>query len=111
MGAENLAEALRNLREAAAKEKGKAKLTRVESLFEWLSEVTARQKRIRETYGSRLSLNDGFLLLFVGLKLGGFIHWGWPWVLAPLWIGIPAFAAAVAVAALLDAFFPREGVE
>ena len=28
----------------------------------------------------------GFLLLFVGLKLTGFIDWSWLWVLAPLWI-------------------------
>jgi hypothetical protein len=25
-------------------------------------------------------------LLFIGLKLGGFITWSWWWVLAPLWI-------------------------
>lgn len=31
----------------------------------------------------------GFLgllaLLFIGLKLGGIIHWSWWWVLAPIW--------------------------
>lgn len=25
-------------------------------------------------------------ILFVGLKLGGFIAWSWWWVLSPLWI-------------------------
>lgn len=34
----------------------------------------------------------GFLglltVLFVGLKLTGFINWSWWWVLAPLWGGI-----------------------
>jgi len=25
-------------------------------------------------------------LLFIGLKLAGFIHWSWIWVLSPFWI-------------------------
>jgi len=34
----------------------------------------------------------GFLsllaLLFIGLKLTGFINWSWLWVLSPIWIPI-----------------------
>lgn len=26
-------------------------------------------------------------ILFIGLKLTGYIDWSWVWVLAPLWIG------------------------
>lgn len=29
-------------------------------------------------------------VLFVGLKLTGLISWSWLWVLAPLWLGVPA---------------------
>lgn len=25
-------------------------------------------------------------LLFIGLKLTGYIHWPWLWVLAPVWV-------------------------
>lgn len=25
-------------------------------------------------------------ILFIGLKLGGLIDWGWWWVLSPLWL-------------------------
>jgi len=25
-------------------------------------------------------------LLFIGLKLGGFVKWSWVWVLSPIWI-------------------------
>ena len=41
----------------------------------------------------------GFLtLLFIALKLTGYIDWSWMWVLAPLWIGIPVmFAIALLV--------------
>ena len=35
-------------------------------------------------------------VLFVGLKLTGFITWSWWWVLSPLWI-----AALTSIAALL----------
>lgn len=29
----------------------------------------------------------GFLtLLFIGLKLAGFINWSWFWILSPIWI-------------------------
>lgn len=40
----------------------------------------------------------GFLglltILFIGLKLTGYITWSWVWVLSPLWIG---FAVALAL--------------
>ncbi len=33
-------------------------------------------------------------ILFIALKLTGFINWSWWWVLSPLWIG---FAVVIAV--------------
>ena len=30
-------------------------------------------------------------IVFIVLKLCGVIHWGWLWVLAPLWISIAIF--------------------
>lgn len=35
-------------------------------------------------------------LLFLGLKLGGIIHWSWWWVTAPLWIG-PALVLSILI--------------
>ena len=39
---------------------------------------------------SHRNFGIGFLdlltLLFIGLKLGGFIAWSWWWVLCPFWI-------------------------
>jgi uncharacterized protein (DUF983 family) len=42
-------------------------------------------------------------ILFIGLKLTGFISWSWLWVLSPLWIafGIWGFVILVALLALL----------
>lgn len=31
------------------------------------------------------------LILFIGLKLTGFIDWSWWWVLSPLWVCIILF--------------------
>ena len=37
-------------------------------------------------------------LLFVALKLTGYIDWSWWWVLSPLWISALVAAAIVAIA-------------
>jgi hypothetical protein len=39
-----------------------------------------------------------FGVLFVALKLTGYIDWSWWWVLAPLWGG---FAVALAIIAII----------
>lgn len=45
-------------------------------------------------------------LLFVGLKLTGYLSWPWLWVLSPLWIGfavvMTVFVGVVIVAALVS---------
>jgi len=49
---------------------------------------------------NEVNRSPGFLsflaLLFIGLKLAGYISWSWVWVLAPLWIPL-----AVAIAILV----------
>ena len=35
-----------------------------------------------------IGLTGLLFLLFLGLKLAGFINWPWIWVFAPLWIPI-----------------------
>ena len=36
----------------------------------------------------KISLSTLLTVLFVGLKLTGYINWSWVWVLSPLWIGL-----------------------
>lgn len=38
------------------------------------------------------------LVLFVGLKLTGYITWSWFWVLSPLWISLVAWLLLTLVA-------------
>ena len=49
----------------------------------------------------------GFLglltLLFIGLKLTGYITWSWIWVLAPLWIPISIALLVISAIILLVA--------
>jgi len=41
-------------------------------------------------------------ILFIGLKLTGYINWSWWWVLSPLWISFSAVVIIIFIAALLD---------
>ena len=56
-----------------------------------------------ESKGSASSSGIGFggalCVLFIGLKLTGYIDWSWWWVLSPLWIGLVVALAIVAIAA------------
>ena len=47
--------------------------------------------------GKGLGFLGALTLLFIGLRLTGFIDWSWWWVLAPLW----AAAGGIAALALL----------
>lgn len=48
----------------------------------------------------------GFLgaltLLFIGLKLTGYINWSWVWVLSPIWIPIILIFILLLLEAILD---------
>jgi hypothetical protein len=45
-------------------------------------------------------------ILFIGLKLTGYIDWQWVWVLAPIWIGFAVFIVVImfilVLAAIID---------
>jgi hypothetical protein len=40
-------------------------------------------------------------ILFIGLKLTGYIAWSWWWVLAPSWISLAIFALILVVAGII----------
>ena len=48
---------------------------------------------------SGIGLGGLLLVLFVGLKLTGYISWSWWWVLAPAWV--PAVIVCVVLAGIL----------
>lgn len=46
-------------------------------------------------------------LIFITLKLTGYIAWPWVWVLAPIWIPLLAMVAFALAVALITAIFCR----
>jgi hypothetical protein len=40
-------------------------------------------------------------ILFIGLKLTGYIDWSWWWVLSPIWITLAVLATVVAICGLI----------
>ena len=46
------------------------------------------EENLNNTNTSGVSFLGLLALLFIGLKLTGYITWSWIWVLAPLWIPI-----------------------
>lgn len=61
----------------------------------------------RKFYVYRKTSNMGFLgwltLLFIALKLTGFITWTWIWVLSPIWISA---LIALSIFAMFFLFWP-----
>lgn len=51
---------------------------------------------------SGTSLPTLLLVLFIGLKLGSVIDWGWGWVLAPLWMPLVLVVAYILVVSLVE---------
>lgn len=41
-------------------------------------------------------------ILFIGLKLTGYIAWSWWWVLSPLWISVIVVLALALILVALD---------
>ena len=56
------------------------------------------------TSGNGLGLGTVLFLIFLVLKLTGTITWSWWWVTAPLWGGILAIVAVLAIAGLVMVF-------
>lgn len=47
-------------------------------------------------------------LIFISLKLMGYISWPWVWVLAPIWAPISVIILLLATAAILVAIIDRK---
>lgn len=48
-----------------------------------------------------ISIESLLGVLFVGLKLTGFINWPWVWVLAPFWIPLIVALVVLAIAGII----------
>jgi hypothetical protein len=46
-------------------------------------------------------------ILFIGLKLTGYINWSWWWVLSPLWISFSIAVIILTIIAIVAGFLDR----
>jgi hypothetical protein len=46
-------------------------------------------------------------ILFIGLKLAGFIAWSWGWVLAPLWLPVAVVLCIALLGVIVSATVGR----
>jgi hypothetical protein len=53
------------------------------------------------TSGGGIGFGGLLAILFIGLKLTGYVDWSWAWVLSPIWIPLALFAVVLAVAAVV----------
>jgi len=60
------------------------------------------------TVSSGFGFSSLLAVLFIGLKLTGYIAWSWWWVLSPLWFG-PAFIIAILLLIAITAFLVALG--
>ena len=55
----------------------------------------------KQTSGGGISFPALLAILFIGLKLTGFIDWSWVWVLSPLWIPFAIVLLVVVVVVIV----------
>jgi len=57
-------------------------------------------KRIK-VYSSSINFTGLLTVLFIGLKLTGYITWSWWWVLSPLWLPLAIMIGGYLIIILL----------
>lgn len=57
-----------------------------------------------EKNNSRIGFMELLCLLFITLKLMGFIDWSWLWVLSPIWISMTLMAVITVIIVLVEKY-------
>lgn len=63
-----------------------------------------RSKMQSSSSAASMGFTGWLTLLFIALKLTGYISWPWIWVLSPIWISLAIFVVAVLIFAIVLAF-------
>lgn len=58
--------------------------------------------------GSGITFTGLLTILFIGLKLTGFIDWSWWWVVSPIWISLGVVFTILLVMALITIFIQKK---
>ena len=57
-------------------------------------------KNSTESYG--IGFFGALTLLFIGLKLTGYINWSWIWILSPIWIPLVVVILILLILVVID---------
>lgn len=60
----------------------------MENSTDKFDKILEELKKIPSTNNTGLTFTGLLTILFIGLKLTGYISWSWWWVLAPVWIPV-----------------------
>lgn len=71
----------------------------MENSTDKFDKVLEELKKVSSTNNTGLTFTGLLTILFIGLKLTGYISWSWWWVLAPVWI--PVVLAIILVLIIL----------
>lgn len=71
----------------------------MENSTDKFDKILEELKKIPTTNNTGLTFTGLLTILFIGLKLTGYISWSWWWVLAPVWI--PVILAIILVLIIL----------
>ena len=63
-----------------------------------MSRLSRHNSSSSATVNSGMGFSGWLTILFIGLKLTGYITWPWVWVLSPLWISALIVLSILAVA-------------
>lgn len=53
--------------------------------------------------GGGIGFAGALTILFIGLKLAGYITWSWLWVMSPIWISLCAVVLVIMVLLIIAA--------
>jgi hypothetical protein len=73
-----------------------------------MTSVETKQMSNSSSSSSGIGFPGLLTVLFIGLKLTGFISWPWIWVISPLWISLLiglTVLAIVFIIALINGYF------
>lgn len=66
-----------------------------------MSRLSRHNSSSSATVNSGMGFSGWLTILFIGLKLTGYITWPWVWVLSPLWISALIVLSILAVAVII----------
>jgi FtsH-binding integral membrane protein len=60
-----------------------------------------KESKVQVTQNGGVSFLGLLTIVFVALKLTGYVNWSWLWVLSPIWIPVALFCVIMCIVGLV----------